>query len=478
MNIGAFSNLIPLHYRVRLKKPHRFQEALLRSKAKRKVVRAGRRAGKTTAASILASQAFLSGKRVLYAAPTSDQIDQFWKEVKAGLANPIDAGVFYKNESDHIIERANTDQRIKAKTAWNADTLRGDYTDLLILDEFQLMDDTAWKDVGAPMLLDNDGDAVFIYTPPSIRSQELSRARDPRHAAKLFKKAIALQQAAAAEGKAARWEAFHFRSSDNPNISQEALREITSDMSDMSYRQEILAEDLEDTPGALWNRASIDSARLLEAPPLTRVGVGVDPPGGAGECGIVVAGIAPCCCKGTRETHGFVLQDCSLKDVPDKWSKAVIAAYKTYRADRIFAESNFGGDMVELTLRTIDPSIAYKSVKASHGKAVRAEPISALYEQHKVHHVGRFEALEDEMVSWQPAISSWSPNRLDALVWVLTELMLGVQGPPAACIAIDPPERRSIFDLRPFEHDDEYIIERRPSIWDDDNYGRGLFNGY
>lgn len=466
-------------YQIRLKKPHAQQEAILRSNAKRKIIRAGRRAGKTTGVAILAVRTFLRGQRVLYAAPTNEQIAQFWREVKTALASLIDAGLFYKNETEHMIERPGTDQSIKAKTAWNADTLRGDYADLLVLDEWQLMDETAWEDVGAPMLLDNNGDAIFVYTPPSIRSQALSKARDPRHAAKMYKEAVAEQQAAAAENRPSRWEAFHFRSQDNPHISQEALREISKDMSNLSYRQEILAEDLEDASGALWTRTMIENARVCDVPPLVRVGVGVDPPGGAGECGIVVAGVAQCPCKGTTERHAFVLQDRSLRDVPDKWAKEVIAAYKTARADRVYAEKNFGGDMVEATIRTVDPSISYKSVTASRGKAVRAEPISALYEQGKVHHVGRFDVLEDEMASWQPEISPWSPNRVDALVWVLTELMLGEGALQAACAGIDfEPERghRSIWD---YDLDErihaKFDFERRESIWDRDDLGRGLF---
>ncbi|OFW40060.1 MAG: hypothetical protein A3J28_05215, partial [Acidobacteria bacterium RIFCSPLOWO2_12_FULL_60_22] len=367
-----------------------------------------------------------------------------------------------------------TKQCIKAKTAWNADTLRGDYADLLILDEWQLMDETVWEDVGAPMLLDNNGDAIFVYTPPSIRSQALSKARDPRHAAKMYKMALAEQETAKAEGRLPRWEAFHFRSQDNPHISKEALSEISKDMSNLSYRQEILAEDVEEVPGALWTRALIENARVYTVPQFTRVAVGVDPPGGAGECGIVVAGVGLCSCKGTSERHGFVLQDKSLKDVPDKWAKEVVAAYKANRADRVYGEKNYGGDMVEATIRTVDPSISYKSVTASRGKAVRAEPISALYEQGKVHHVGRIDALEDEMVSWQPETSSWSPNRVDALVWVLTELMTGEGSVPAACVGWDPPERRSIWDIWQDDRPD-IEIERR-SIWERDDYGR-LFNG-
>ncbi|MBI4463171.1 MAG: hypothetical protein HY647_00570 [Acidobacteria bacterium] len=464
-------------FQVRLKRPHPHQEAFLRSRAKHKVIRAGRRAGKTTGMAIAAVQSFLAARRVLYAAPTDEQISQFWREVKTALALLIDAGVFYKNETEHIIERAGTSQRIKAKTAWNADTLRGDYADLLILDEWQLMDETVWDDVGAPMLLDNNGDAIFVYTPPSIRSQALSKARDPRYAAKKYKMALAEQEEAKAEGRLPRWEAFHFRSQDNPHISQEALREISKDMSNLSFRQEILAEDVEDPPGALWTRALIESTRIYTVPPFTRVAVGVDPPGGAGECGIVVVGVGTCACKGTAERHAFVLQDRSLKAAPDKWAKEVVAAYKASRADRVYGEKNFGGDMVESTIRTVDRSISYKSVTASRGKAVRAEPISALYEQGKVHHVGRLDALEEEMVSWQPEASSWSPNRVDALVWVLTELMLGEGAVQAACVGMDPPERRSIWERWPEVGYDRPQIERPwPSIWERDDYGK-LFMG-
>lgn len=347
-------------FRVCLKRTHGRQDAFLMSKAKRKVVRAGRRAGKTTGVAILAVRAFLNGRRVLYAAPTTEQIGRFWKEIRTALASPIEAGIFSKNESDHTIERAMSDQAIKAKTAWNADTLRGDYADLLILDEWQLMDETAWEDVGAPMLLDNNGDAVFVYTPPSLRSQALSRARDPRHAAKMFKNAAAEQEKAKAEGKQTRWESFHFCSQDNPHISQDALLEISKDMSTLSYRQEILAEDLDEIAGALWSLASLENTRRHDIPAFSRVAVGVDPPGGANECGIIVAGIANCSCKGTNETHAFVMHDHSLKGAPDVWAKQVVAAYKTSKADRIYGEKNFGGDMVEATLRTIDANLPFK----------------------------------------------------------------------------------------------------------------------
>jgi len=148
-------------YKVTLRRPHDQQQAFIDSAAKRIIVRAGRRGGKTVGIAIRAVRAFLEGQRVLYAAPTQDQVDAFWYEVKRSLIEPITAGVYYKNESLHIVEVPMTKQRIRAKTAWNADTLRGDYADLLILDEYQLMDEQVWNSVGAPMLFDNDGTARF-----------------------------------------------------------------------------------------------------------------------------------------------------------------------------------------------------------------------------------------------------------------------------------------------------------------------------
>ena len=145
---------------VELRQPHSRQREFIESKAKRKIIRAGRRGGKTTGAAILAVRAFLDGRRILYGTPTQEQVERFWFECKRALQEPIEQNIYYKNETRHIIELPNTEQRIRAKTAWNADTLRGDYADLLILDEYQLMSEDTWGEVGAPMLLDTDGDLV------------------------------------------------------------------------------------------------------------------------------------------------------------------------------------------------------------------------------------------------------------------------------------------------------------------------------
>jgi hypothetical protein len=215
--------------------PHARQLEFIESTAKRKIIRAGRRSGKTVGIAIADVESFIEGKRVLYAAPTGEQTDRYWYEVTRALRPLVETGVYKQNEQERYIEKVNTENRIKAKTAWNANTLRGDYADKLTFDEWQLTAEDAWDEVGAPMLLDNNGDAVFIYTPPSLKSSGISRARDPQHASKMFKRAQ--------EDTTGRWAAFHFTSFDNPHLSQEALSEITQDMSRDSYLKEIMAQD-------------------------------------------------------------------------------------------------------------------------------------------------------------------------------------------------------------------------------------------
>jgi hypothetical protein len=408
---------------IHLPKPHDKQRAFISSPAKRKVIRAGRRGGKTVGVGVYGVEKFLLKKRVLYAAPTSEQIQRFWVTVTRALAAPIDKGVFYKNESEHIIELKGTEQRIRAKTAWNADSLRGDYADELILDEWQLMNEDAWGVVGAPMLLDNNGNATFIYTPPSLRSRSASKADDPQHAAKLFRKAQEL-----ANKDPLRWATFHFSSMDNPYISREALDEITSDMTDLAYRMEILAEDIDQAPGALWTRENIEKNRVISSPDLAKIVVAVDPTTSA-DGGGDAAGIL---CAGSLNNQAYVLEDRTLNGSPLQWAQEALRAYYQLNANLIVAEKNQGGEMVAMTIKqaeiTLDDgrnvtgkNVPVKLVHASRGKFVRAEPVSAKYEQNKVHHVGSFPQLEDELCLWLPGDKS--PNRLDALVWAITELI-------------------------------------------------------
>jgi hypothetical protein len=408
---------------IHLPRPHDKQRAFISSPAKRKVIRAGRRGGKTVGVGVYGVERFLQEKRVLYAAPTSEQIQRFWVTVTRALAEPIDKGILYKNESEHIIELKGTEQRIRAKTAWNADSLRGDYADELILDEWQLMNEDAWGVVGAPMLLDNNGNATFIYTPPSLRSRSASKADDPQHAAKLFRKAQEL-----AKKNPLRWATFHFSSMDNPYISSEALDEITSDMTDLAYRMEILAEDIDQAPGALWTRLNIEANRVISSPELSKIVVAVDPTtsadGGGDAAGII--------CAGSLNNQVYVLQDRTLNGSPLQWAQEALRAYYLNKANLIVAEQNQGGEMVAMTIKQAEitlpdgrtvtgKNVPVKLVHAARGKYVRAEPVSAKYEQNKVHHVGPFPQLEDELCLWLPGDKS--PNRLDALVWAVTDLI-------------------------------------------------------
>ena len=191
-------------------------------------------------------------------------------------------------------------------------------------------------------------------------------------------------------------------------------------------RQELHAEILDDVEGALWNRNMIESCRVHAMPDLTRIVVGVDPAVTSGEqsneTGIVAVGC-------DENGVAYVLDDKSLKGSPVEWATAAIALYHRSSADRIIVEANQGGDMVRHTLHTVESQVPVKAVHATRGKRTRAEPVSALYEQGKVKHVGAFPQLEDQMCSW--TVDSPSPDRLDALVWAVTELLIGSRLPPA-----------------------------------------------
>ncbi|WGJ16139.1 terminase family protein [Methylocapsa sp. D3K7] len=192
-------------------------------------------------------------------------------------------------------------------------------------------------------------------------------------------------------------------------------------------RQELDGDILDDNPGALWSRDLIEKTRIpkAEQPEMTRIVVAIDPAVSVSETsdatGIVVAGKC-------RNRHGYIIEDLSGKYSPTEWARRAIAAYREHRADRIIYEQNQGGDMVAHTLRMVDQSVPLRAVHASRGKIVRAEPISAIYEQHKVHHVGCFPDLEDEMCSFEPGTKD-SPDRLDAMVYALTDLQISGPGP-------------------------------------------------
>jgi phage terminase large subunit-like protein len=194
-------------------------------------------------------------------------------------------------------------------------------------------------------------------------------------------------------------------------------------------RQELDGELIEDREDALWKREAIEALTIRFPGALRRVVVAVDPPAAAGPkscCGIVVAGLE-------ASGRAVVLADCSVEGAsPAGWAGAVAKAYRRFDADRIVAEVNQGGDMVAAMLKSIDDALPVSTVRATRGKFLRAEPVAALYEQGRVAHAGRFPALEDQMCDFGPdgLSSGRSPDRLDALVWALTALMLEGGGEP------------------------------------------------
>ncbi len=190
-------------------------------------------------------------------------------------------------------------------------------------------------------------------------------------------------------------------------------------------RQELMAEILDDNPSALWKRSNIDANRVKTAPPMTRIVVGVDPAVTSNEDSDE-SGIVTCGRDSRWPPHFYVLDDRSSIYTPDEMGKTACNAYADLQADRIIGEANNGGDMVEAVIRHQNANVSYSKVTASRGKTTRAEPIAALYEQNRVHHVGSFAVLEDQMCDWNPTIDSQdSPDRMDALVWAITELASG-----------------------------------------------------
>ena len=216
------------------------------------------------------------------------------------------------------------------------------------------------------------------------------------------------------------------------NVSEEWYQDIHAQYAGTRLgRQELEGELLEDVEGALWTLAIFDQYRVHERPAeLRRVVVAIDPSGSSrgAEAGIVAVGLG-------TDNHGYVLADISERCSPDRWGRLAVQLYDGQQADAIVAETNYGGEMVlavvesaasklaEEGLRT-NGQVNVRLVTASRGKQVRAEPVAALYSQGRMHHVGTFPALEDQMASWVPGISE-SPDRMDSVVWATTDLMVG-----------------------------------------------------
>ena len=218
-----------------------------------------------------------------------------------------------------------------------------------------------------------------------------------------------------------------------PNLPAAFFEQIVKKYEGTSLgEQELHAKLLDEAPGALLTRKIVEACRIAVASPLKRIVVAIDPAAtdtpDSSETGIIVAGIAD-------NGHGYVLQDLSGRLSPDAWARRAVMAYHERKANKLIGEQNNGGQMVEHTVHTVDRRVAYWPVVASRGKHTRAEPIAALYEQGKIHHIGAFPDLEDQWCTWVPGEPS--PDRLDACVWALSDLMLGPPPSSAGPVSLE-----------------------------------------
>lgn len=364
---------------------------------------AGRGFGKTRlGAEWLASKAILhDGIRCAIVARTFQDVRQVCVEGVSGILNILNEydAVDNWNKSSGIIELKNG-SIIQTFSADTPDSLRGPQFHYAWTDELAAWQyEDTWNQLQFGLRLGEHPQTVITTTPRPT---------------KLIKALIKRDTTQVTRGST-------FDNADN--LSKTALLELQAKYGGTRLgQQELYGAILDDNPGALWRRAVIDSARQEEHPTLARVVVGIDPAVTSGEdsdsTGIVVAGMS-------ADGHYYVIDDVTMKASPQEWATKAVEVYEKYKADRIVAETNNGGDLVIHLLQQVKPSVSTKKVTATRGKQLRAEPIAALYEQGRVHHVGYFTELEDEMCEYEPGVTKNSPDRMDALVWALTELSEG-----------------------------------------------------
>ena len=372
---------------------------------------AGRGAGKNWTASNYISEQAASGavKRIALIGPTANDTRYVMVEGESGvLAAARAAGVTVDYEAGKGLLTWPGGAIARCFSADTPDALRGSEHDLAWTDEvaaWRRAEDT-WNNLLLTMRIGTQPRIVATTTPRPIRLIRDLVARDGTDG-------IVVR----------RMSTYDNRENLAPQFFAQLVRRFEGTR---LARQELLAELLEDVPGALWSRDTLEQTRVESAPKnMQRIVIGVDPAGssteGADLTGIVACGIG-------LDGEGYVLADLSRRGTPREWASAAIAAYRSLKADRIVVERNFGGEMAASTLASVDPTVPVTEVTSSRGKVLRAEPIGSLFEQKRAHIVGNLPELEDQACSFT---SDWnrardgSPDRVDALVFALSELMLG-----------------------------------------------------
>ena len=400
---------------LRLPRPHPAQAEVIAGSRRFNVLCAGRRFGKTKLGLDRCIKPLLDGSPCAFFSPTYKNLSATWREAVELLKGLTVA----KAEDEHRLQLASGGiLEMWSLEGASADTVRGRRYALAIIDEAaqvgHLLD--AWQYIIRPCLVDLAGGAWFISTP---------RGRDDFYG--LYERGQS--QAAKYDD----WASWRYPSAANPHLPPAEIAAMRAELTLRAFEQEIEARFIDEVAGALWKQADIEAARLEEAPPLRRIVVAIDP-AITSDPASDASGIVACGVGRGRPLQGYVLSDATGHFSPDGWARRAINLYRELRADSIVAEANQGGEMVRHTLATVDAAVPVRLVHASRGKQTRAEPIAALFEQHRVHLVGRLDSLERQLVSWSPADDEHSPDALDAMVWGLSELMLTAQLPeyPAA----------------------------------------------
>lgn len=381
-----------------------WQAQLARSQAPRILVNASRQSGKSSVAAIIAlwTALYIPRSLVLMVSPSLRQSSELFRK-SLDAYRRLDRPVAPETENRLSLELENGSRIVSLPGSES--TIRGmSGATLLIVDEASRVDDALLAAV-RPMLATSGGRLIAPSTPNGPLGWWAHAFLKEQH-----------------------WEKYEIPASMCPRIMKEFLDEERAALGLATYSREYECS-FENAEGALWKPEWIDRNRVTVCPMLSRIAVALDPSASSegDECGIVVGGV-----DDRYPAHAYILDDVSVQGSPDTWMRTAITAYYSRRCDRMIAERNNGGEMVATILRQIDPNVSYESVWASHGKRTRAEPVSALAEQGRIHHVGTFAKLEKELVTWDG--SGRSPNRLDALVWLCTFLLLTSQVPLAGYI--------------------------------------------